>query len=84
MSQLPKVYWEELSETGATTLLAPKSLFILLCSILVAEDFKVLLNSGLSNCFIDSKFATTYNLPFWNIDLLPLTLINSTINQNVT
>jgi len=33
---------------------------------------------------MDAKFAATHKLPFRDIDPLPLTLIDGTVNQNVT
>jgi len=45
--------------------------------------FKGLVDSGSSDCFLDSKFMISNKLRTWEIDLLPLTLIDGTMNYYV-
>jgi len=42
--------------------------------------FKGLIDSGSLDCFLDSKFVISNKLRTWEIDLLPLTLIDGTMN----
>jgi len=68
---------------GANILTSPISPLILLSLNLVMKFFQGLIDSGLSDCLIDSSFVATHKLPFRVIDLFPLVLIDSTISQNV-
>lgn len=42
------------------------------------------MDSGSTDCFVDSRFVDTYKLPFQKIAPLSLTLIDGTVNQYVS
>jgi len=65
---------------GAVTFSKTRSLIVDLRSSLVLGVFKELVDSGSSDCFLDSKFVISNKLRTWEIDPLPLTLINGTVN----
>ena len=58
----------------------PRFLSLTLYSDLVPGSFLGLVDSGSIDYFMDSYFITTYKLPFREVDSLPLTLIDGTIN----
>ena len=47
------------------------------------KGFLGLIDSGSSDCLMDSSFVDTYKLPFRVIEPLPLTLIDGTVSQYV-
>jgi len=55
-----------------------------LCSDLVLGSFLGLVDSSSTDCFVDSHFITTHKLSFQEVNLLPLALIDGTINQCVS
>jgi len=65
---------------GAVTFSRTRSLFVDLRSSLVSGVLKGLIDSGFSDCFLDSKFMISNKLKTRQIDLLPLTLIDGTVN----
>ena len=75
-----KITQEQRPWLGAVTFSKTRSLFINLCLSLVLGVFKGLVNSGSSDCFLDSKFVISNKLRTWKIDPLSLTLIDSTVN----
>ena len=44
----------------------------------------MLVDSGSTDCFVDSHFITTHKLPFQEVNPLPLALIDGTVNQCVS
>ena len=60
-----------------------KSLHATLRSSLVPLAFEGLVDSGSSDCFLDSGFVTMNKLPFQKIAPLPIMLIDGTINAYV-
>jgi len=68
---------------GAVALSGPSSLIISLYSDLVLGVFQGLIDSGSSDCLLDSSFVAAHNLLFRTIEPRPLTLIDGTVNQNV-
>ena len=59
---------------------SPKALHARLHSQLVPYPFLALVDSGSSDCFIDSSFVLLHKLPTREITSLPLTLIDGTVN----
>jgi len=57
-----------------------RSLFVDLCLSLVLGVFKELIDLGSLDCFLDSKFVISNKLRTQEIDPLPLTLIDGTMN----
>ena len=68
---------------GAVTFSKTRSLIVDLCSSLVQRIFKGLVDSGSSDCFLDSKFVISNKLRTREIDPLPLTLIDGTVNYYI-
>jgi len=64
--------------------MAPKALHAVLRSPLVPSVFEGLVDSGSSDCFLDSLFVAKFNLPFREIAPLPVALIDGTVNTHVT
>jgi len=62
----------------------PKSLHTSLSSPLVQSLFEGLVDSGSSDCFLDSDFVAKNKLLTQEIVLLPITLIDGTVNTYVT
>jgi len=58
----------------------PRSLSLILYSDLVLGSFLGLVDSGSTSCFVDFYFVTTHKLPFQEVNLLSLILIDDTIN----
>jgi len=63
---------------------SPKALHACLHSQLVPYPFLALVDSGSSDCFIDSGFVLSHKLSTREITSLPLTLIDGTINRFVS
>ena len=53
----------------------------MLISPVISGTFDILVDSGLSDCFVDSAFVSKYCLPFLEINSLSLILIDGTINH---
>lgn len=62
----------------------PHALFLDLYSDPIPTPFRALIDSGSSHCFIDSDFATTYQLPTTAVTPLRLQLFDSTSNHLIT
>ena len=65
------------------SLLTFTTLSFLVCSFLFPVEVLVLVDSGLSDCFVNSKFMMKYGLLFEKIDSLPLILIDSSSEHTV-
>ena len=68
---------------GVASATTSKLLHATLCSSLIPSAFEGLVDSGSSDCFLDSDFVTTNKLPFQKIALLPIALIDGTVNAYV-
>jgi len=68
---------------GAATTTGSKSLQVELSLPLILVPVVALVDSGSSDCFVDSVFVSKYCLPCRKIKPLPLTLIDGTINHFV-
>jgi len=68
---------------GAATIICLKSLQIELSLSPIPVSVIALVDSGSSDCFVDSALVSKYHLPCQKINSLPLTLINGTINHFV-
>jgi len=64
----------------AATLSTAKALIVDLCLQLMSGIFKGLIDSGSSDCFVNSGFVIKNNLRIQEIDPLFLILIDDTIN----
>ena len=60
-----------------------KSLLVDLCSQLVPGKFKGLVDSGSSDCFVNSEFVTRNKVRTQKINPLPLFLIDGTVNRGI-
>jgi len=69
---------------GAVTTATPKSLHTSLSSPLVQSLFEGLVDSGSSDCFLDSDFVAKNKLLTREIAPLPIALIDGTVNIYVT
>ena len=70
---------------NASALSDIKSFVINLASELIPDPFQGLVDSGSSDCFMDSQFASRCELPVRTMDPpLPIVLIDGTINNYVT
>ena len=76
--------WVEALHLSVSTLSSPNSLSIFLTSELLPDPFLALVDSGSSNCFADSKFVSKAELPVRNIDPIPLTLIDGSVNNYIS
>ena len=65
---------------GAAKLLGMKSLLVDSRLQLVPGEFKGLMDSGSSDCFVNSEFVTRNKIRMQKINPLPLFLIDSTVN----
>jgi len=65
---------------GIVTFSKTRSLIVDHCLSLVLGVFKGLVGLGSSDCFLDSKFIISNKLRTQEIDPLPLTLIDGTMN----
>jgi len=68
---------------GAATITCLKSLQVKLSLLSIPAPVIALVDSGSSDCFVDSVLISKYRLPCQKIDPLPLTLIDGTINHLV-
>ena len=62
----------------------PRFLFLLLCSDLVPGSFPGLVDSGSTDCFVDTYFVTIYKLSFQEVNSLSFALIDDIVNQCVS
>ena len=69
---------------GAMALTNTKSLYVPFHSPLVSVVFEGLVDSGSSDCFLDTGFIAENKLPFWEIAPLSIMLIDGTVNAYVT
>ena len=68
---------------GIATITCLKSLQVELSLPFIPVPVIALVDSGSSDCFVDSVFVSKYRLPYRKINPLPLTLIDRTINHFV-
>ena len=69
---------------GSASLTILKALQVMLSSPSFPASVNALVDSGLSDCFVDSIFVSKNFLPLQKIEPRPLTLIDRTINQLVS
>jgi len=69
---------------GSASLTILKALQVMLSSPSFLASVNALVDSGSSDCFVDSVFVSKYCLPLQKIDPHLLTLIDGTINQLVS
>lgn len=62
----------------------PKSCILNLTSEILPDPFRGLVDSGSSNCFIDSDFVKKNDLVTEPIDPIPIMLIDGTVNNHVS
>jgi hypothetical protein len=60
------------------------SLYLSLSTSVIPGKFRALVDSGSSDCFVDTHFVHQKSLPVVPIDPIPLTLFDGTINSYIT
>jgi len=74
---------ETILHLDAAMITCLKSLQVELSLPFIPVPVIALVDSGSSDCFVDSVLVSKYRLPCWKINPLPLTLIDGTINHLV-
>jgi len=69
---------------GASTVSNSRALSTTLYSLVIPTAFEGLVDSGFSDCFLNSSFVIKNQLPFWEITPLFVALIDGTVNVFVT
>ena len=69
---------------NASTLSSPNSLLLKLKTQKISQEFLALVDSGSSHCFIETDFVCQHSLSTFEVDPLPLSLFNGTVNSIIT